>query len=239
MLVIPERGSGFIYLLLLATSLEKAGSQQKKKYFLNPVHWIMFSHDLRPLVAMTDQSFLSSFPKWFSPEQCSSWAVQLQEPERSVQWLVKSLVPVWDILWQEKHLFVQTDPDIQAEQVTEQLLQIWAQNPAISPALVAFSGIRSTSIQHLAPDIAHILGQWIAAEIAVQSLEQYQMHRKSQRPELDILTPQQIRAVLPELYTVPVVSKRENARQDLRAWLGGWLILLAMALLFFYWLQRP
>ncbi|HLP94040.1 MAG TPA: hypothetical protein VK168_08385 [Saprospiraceae bacterium] len=188
---------------------------------------------------MKYQSFVTYFQQWFSPEQCRDLAVQLQEQERSVQWLVKSLVPVWRLLWQEKYLFAQAKPNFQAEQITDQLLLIWGQKPALTPALTAFSGVRPSSVQHLAPVVAHILGQWIVAEMATQSLDQYQKQCKRQRSEMETLVPQQVRSVLPELYAVPVVPKIENARRDLLLWLGSWMLLLAMALLFYYLLQKP
>lgn len=180
---------------------------------------------------MANQSVFSDISRQFLPEPLSSWAHQYGVPQRSLLLLVNGLIPATWLLWGKKNLPLWTG-DADSHALEQQLNRIFHQNPAILPALSAFSGVPLADLHNMFPAIIHVLSGHMSARFQGKTPMELTRWFHLEKDMAEVLLPATIRAVAPELQKAPTSFSPPGI---LNAWMEGLFWLLLMGLLF-YWM---
>jgi len=178
---------------------------------------------------MSNHSFISGISRQFSTAQIRSWAHQYGVPERSLWLAVNGLIPAAWLLWEKRYLTTWTG-DADASELESQLNRIFHQNPAIFPALCAFSGVPHADLQNMFPAIIHALSRHLSALFEGKTPTELTRWFHLEKDRAEVLLPATIRAVAPELQLAPTSFSPPGI---LIAWMEGLLWLLLLGLLFY------
>ncbi|HAD14296.1 MAG TPA: hypothetical protein DCF33_17890 [Saprospirales bacterium] len=178
--------------------------------------------------------------KPFPVGQIREWAIQFEENERSIQWVVRGLMPTAWVLW--RHHLVLDSKDSPSEALDSNRLQIrfhqiLKNSPAIIPALSAFSGAKIQTVQHLINPVTQLLIANMLEYFQGEKHPDYLAMLEQSAAEWYPFIPAQVRAAVPELFVLPVASIRKNAQSALVSWLYGLLWLIGLMILF-YWASK-
>jgi hypothetical protein len=178
---------------------------------------------------MAHHSVISDLSGQFSPEQIRSWSHQFGIPERSLFLATKGLVPVAWLLWEKRFLLHWTG-DTDTTALEQQMSRIFQQNPAILPALSAFSGVPLSFLQNIFPVIIHQLSVRLSAQFQGKTPVALTRMFHLERAQAEVLLPATIRAVTPELQQAPTSFSPPGI---FGAWMEGLFWLLLLGLLFY------
>ena len=180
---------------------------------------------------MSDHSVITAISRRISKDKIRAWALQYGVPENSVLLAVKGLAPSAWLLWEKYHLQKWTAQTSFSE-LESQLIDIFKQNPAIFPALCAFSGMPLPAMQNMFPSLIHELSRMMSAQFQGKSPTELERWFHLENDKAEVLLPSSVRAVIP----VPQISPRLLSRPlEIFTWLEGLLWLLLLFSLF-YWM---
>ena len=202
--------------------------------------WAVCYSFLRPLMMMSMQSFISDMNKPFTIEQILDWAIQFEENERSIQWIIRGLMPTAWVLW--RHHLVLDRKDFPAATLDQNRLQIRLQQiledtPAIVPALAAFSGAKIQTVKFLINPVVKVLIANMLESFQGKKTTDYLAILEQNTAEWYPFIPAQVRASVPELFVLPVASIRKNSHSALISWFYGFLWLIGLMMVF-YWASK-
>ncbi|MCC7466968.1 MAG: hypothetical protein IT261_11900 [Saprospiraceae bacterium] len=176
-------------------------------------------------------TIISAISRQIATEKIRDWALQYGVPEKSVLLAVNGLVPSAWLLW-EKHHLQQWTVQTSFSELESQLMGVFQQNPAIFPALCAFSGMPLPALQNMFPSVIHDLSRIMSAQFQGKSLSELERWFHLGKDEAEVLLPSSVRAVTPELQASPRLLSRPVA---ISTWLEGFFWLLLLGCLF-YWM---
>jgi hypothetical protein len=178
---------------------------------------------------MSNQSVISEISQQFSKDQIKSWALLYGVSESALFLAVKGLVPAAWLLWEKKHL-QHRKVDTASSILESQLINIFHQNPAILPALAAFSGVPLSALQNLFPAVIHVLSEIMSMQFRGKTPEELTRWFHLENDKAEVLLPASIRAIIPELQATPLLV---SPPRILSAWMEGLLWLLLLVFLFY------